>query len=540
MAINFGATTFEQAQEYFSSVKKNTEKTVEARAFLDGDDWRKGKNWTGADLGDGDIGKYLKSEIEKKLTAKGSVKSTARRHRRGVVGRIPSWLVTWRNAPADPDAETPPEIQELINEAQIIFNEFWKNSRVHRTVKKLISDYLAQNRGLMRLFFVQSESGEASVDIPEDIRAAVRLIHLFHEKPEQGVVVFDKETLKKSSFFRYEKGNITFIEQCYVENGETIFRTLSGNGYLEKKAEAVVSAYLDAETGEETDELRLPLEGKLLVFEIEGIEDAPFVTPAMISQQKLQNKGWTMLSHTLDTDGFRSTLLGNALPPGEFVDKDGKKVFVPSEQGFKFGPGEIQFIGGLPTVEHNAQTKTTKSSITTPTFHQSEPIGISTFADTIRETSKAILEDADQRHIAISVDMELSGVSQQEARADYAGSLEDTKSDLDDVMSDVFETVLALVAYVMNQPGRYNELQVTFSAIINPGPVSVEERAQAVSEGDAGYRTTESVMESIGISDPDAMAAAVAKQQEENPDPTLDPNDPNNPKKDPKIKEEEQ
>lgn len=536
MAINFAKITFEQAQEIFKFHKKNLDKYSEARAFLDGDDWLDGKNWTGADLGEGDIAKYLDSELKKKLTAKGSLKTVTRRHRRGVVGRIPAWLVTWRNAPADPDAQTPAEIQSLIDEAQIIFNEFWKNSRVHRTVKQVINDYLAQNRGLLRLFFVQSQTGEASIEIPDELQAAVKLIHLFREKPEQGIVVFNKETLQKSSFFQYQKGGILFIEQCYIENGETVFRTLSGNGYLEQKAEAVVASYLDPDTNEPVEDLRLPLGGKLLVFEIEGVEDSPFVTPAMVSQQKLQNKAATMLSHTLDTDGFRSTLIANALPPGEFIEKEGKQVYVKSEKGFKFGPGEVQLVSGIPTIEHNAQTKTTKQSVSTPSFHQSEPIGITTFADTIKETSKAILEDADQRHIAVSVDMELSGVSQQEARADYSGSLDDTKSDLDDVMSEVFEAVLSLIAYVMNTPGKYDELQVTFSAITNPGPVSVEERAQAVTEGDGGYRTKESVMELIGISDPDAMAAAVAKQKEENPDPTDDPNEPKNP---PVKKEEE-
>lgn len=538
MAINFANVTFDQAQDFFKLHKKNLDKTVEARAFLDGDDWRGDKNWTGADLGNGEIGKKLKAEIEKKLTAKGTIKTVTRRHRRGVAGRIPTWLVSWRNAPADPDAETPGNIPNLINEAQVILNEFWKNSRVHRTVKQIVNDYLAQNRGLLRLFFVQNDSGEASVEIPGSVQAAVKLIHLFREKPEQGIVVFDRETLKKSSFFRYEKGGMIYIEQCYIENGETVFRTLSGNGYLEQKVDAIVAPYLDPDTNEPVNDLRLPLNGKLLVFEIEGIEDSPFITPAMISQQKLQNKAATVLSHTLDTDGFRSTLLANALPPGEFKKNEkGEQVYVQFEKGFTFGPGEVQFVSGLPTVEKNAEKGTTKTGVTSPSVHQSEPVGISTYSDTIRETSKAILEDADQRHIAVSVDMELSGVSQQEARADYAGSLEDTKSDLDDVMSEVFEAVLSLVAYVMNTPGRYDELQVTYSSILNAGPVSTEERSQAVSEGDAGYRTKESVMELIGISDPDAMAAAVKKQQEENPpEPTDDPNDPKN---DPKKKEEE-
>ncbi len=525
MAINFAAVTFEQAQQYFAPVKKYQEKCVEAKEFIAGNDWRDGKNWTGPQFdGSTDLSAELKKAIGRSYTAVGTIRSATRRHRRGVIGRVPTWIISQRNAPADPDAAIPAEIQTLIGEAQIIFNEFWKNSRLHRTLKQFVDDYLAQNRGLLRLFFVQNNDGENVVDIPENPATAVRLIHLFREKPEQGIVVFDKETLQRSSFFRYEIGGGVFIEQCYVENGETVFRTLRGNTALEKKAEAVVAPYLDETTGERTDEIRLPLNGKLLIFEIEGVNETPFVSQAMCSQQKLQNKAATMMSYGLDTDGFRSTILANALPPGEWQEKDGKKVYVQFEKGFKFGAGEVNFVSGIPTVEKNAEKGTTKTGALNPTISRAEPVGVTTHSDAIRESSKAILEDADQKHIAVSVDLELSGESLKQARADYAGSLEDTKSDLDEVMSEVFEAVLSLVAYLMNAPGRYNDLQVMFSAILNPGPVSIEERAQATAEADGGYRTKESAMELIGVVDPDAMAAAVKKQQDENPpEPNDDP-----------------
>jgi hypothetical protein len=44
-------------------------------------------------------------------------------------------------------------------------------------------------------------------------------------------------------------------------------------------------------------------------------------------------------------------------------------------------------------------------------------------------------------------------------------------------------------------------------------------------EADGKYRSRESAMEQIGITDPDAMKAAIKKEQEENPqpEPTGDP-----------------
>jgi hypothetical protein len=485
----FAAITFQTASEYFQTLKGDIEKKAEARGFVEGDDWRDGKNWTGPQFeGATKLSSDLKKAIEREFASFGTVKSAARRHRRGVIGRIPGWQISSRNAPADPDAENPKEIQDLINEAQKILNEFWKNARVHRTVKELVDDYLAVNRGILRLFFVQSGDGENGVDVAETIETAVRLIHLFKEKSEQGIVVFDKETLQKSSFFRYEKAGVQYIEQCYIEDGATIFRTLTGDGYLQQKAAAVVSSYLKKDAEEEPDEVSLPLGGKLLVFEIKG---NGFVTPAMCSQQKLQNKAATMMSHNLDTAGFHSTMIINGMPPGEFKEIDGKKVFVPFEEGIQFGAGQVSYVSGVPTVEKDAQKGTVKTSYSTPGVYESEPDSVTTFADTIREAGDAILEDADQKHVSIGGDVEASGESLRQRREDYAGSLEDTKSDLDDVMSEVFEAVLALVAYLMNQPDKYKDLQVTFNAILNAGPVSIEERTQATAEADGGYRTKE-------------------------------------------------
>lgn len=526
MANIFANISFQTADSYFGTLKADLEKVSEARAFVAGDDWRDGKAWTGPQFeGTTKLSTELKKAIAREFASKGTIKSTARRHRRGVVGRVPTWLISPRSAPSAPEAEVPKQIKDLIDEAQKVLNEFWKYSRVHRTVKQLVSDYLAANRGLLRLFFVQDADGEAARDIAETIEEAVRLIHLFKENPEQGIVVFDKETLQKSSFFRYEKNGQKYIEQCYVEEGETVYRTLSEEDYVQKKAAAVVAPYLDAETEEPTNELRLPLAGKLLVFEIRGIEASGFITPAMCSAQKLQNKALTMMSHNLDEAGFRSTMIINAMPPGSFVTVDGKQAFVPSEDELSFGAGQINYVSGIPTVEKNAEKGTVKTSVSTPSVHESEPVSVTTFADTIREAGDAILEDADQKHVSVSGDVEASGESLRQRREDYAGSLEDTKSDVDDVMSEVFEAVLALVAYLMNQPGKYDELQVTFSAILNPGPLSVEDRTQAISEAKDSFRSRESAMDAIGITDPDAMKAAIKKEQEENPlpEPTDDP-----------------
>jgi hypothetical protein len=100
----------------------------------------------------------------------------------------------------------------------------------------------------------------------------------------------------------------------------------------------------------------------------------------------------------------------------------------------------------------------------------------------MHDRDEAILEEADQKHVAISGEAEPSGESRIQARDDFRQSLEDTKSNFDTVVSEVFETVLAVVAYLMDKEDRYKDLQVSVSSILNVGPKSIEERRVAMDE----------------------------------------------------------
>lgn len=521
MPKNFEDYTFDDATEVFSELKSKLQKTAENRKYIDGDDWQDGKGWVGPQFdGNGKVAKMYKKEIERDFAAKGDLRSAVRRHMRGVVGRVPGWLISTRTSNADPEAEPSQEEQTLISEAQIILNEFWKKSKVHQTLKQVVTDYLTEGHGVLRLFFVQSPDG-GEPEFAKDIRAAVKKIHLFREEPNSGCVRCDKKTLQFASFYRSEEDGMINIEICFVNSeGKTIFRKLSKQSsadFARKNFGNSIGKYMDNKEPQPEADVELPLDGKLLVFELSG---QSLITSAMRSQQKIVNKGYTMLSHNLDTDGFRTKKILNGLPPGKFEKIDGKEVYVPDPDGEKVGAGSITYTSGLPIVERDQEGRI-KQSYTTPSVHESEPVDPKSYIEASDAASGAILEDADQKHIAITGDAATSGESRREAREAFKQSLEDTKSNLDDVGSNVGEAVLAVVAYLMGQSDRYKDLQVTFNSILNPGPVSVEDRRVAREEAKDRFRSNESAMEEIGIVDPDAMKTKIAEEDkaktEENP-----------------------
>lgn len=515
MANPFESYDFDKANAVFGKLKKALEKTAANRKYVQGDDWQDGTGWVGPHFdGNGKVSKILRAEIERDFASKSDIKAAVRRHRRGVIGRVPNWMISSRNAPAEPEAQTESADETLIGEAQKILNEFWKNSQVHQTLKDFVTDYLTDTRGVLRLYFVQGEAGET--DTAGTVEDAVKMIHLFREEPESGCVVVDKKTLKRASVFRYEEEGVVYIEMCYVDDdGKTVFKKLSRSDFkdfADRNFPSGIGKYMGEAAAEDSDEILLPLNEKLLVFDMTG---EPFVTAAMRSQQKLVNKAFTMMSHNLDEDGFRKKKILNGLPPGKFEKNEkGEQIYVPDPDGEQVGAGSITYTQGLPTVERDPEGRI-KTSYTTPSVHESEPIDVNTFIESARAASEAILEEADQKHIMISGEAEPSGESRIQARDNFRQSLEDTKTAFDDVVSDIFETVLAVVAYLMGADDKYKDLQVTVSALLNTGPKSIEERRIAREEADNGYRSRESAMEEIGIVDPDAMKSKIMQEREE-------------------------
>lgn len=514
----FASYTFQQANEAFNGLKLKLEKVRENREYVKGNDWQGGKGWVGPQFeGNTQVSKDLWREIEREFASKGSIRSCVRRKTRGVIGRIPTWQISSRNAPADSDSPESKAIQERIEEAQKILNEFWKNSRVHRTLKRYVHEYETSGYSIVRLFFVQD--GENEAEPIQTIEDAVKKIELFYEEPDQGIVLIDRETLAKASLFRYEKDGRVYIEMCYVDDeGMTVFKKFSQNDGKDFAQSSGLSTLANniADELTETDGIELPLNQKLLIFALEG---ESMISTAMRSQQKIVNKGVTMMSHNLDVDGYRSRLLLNALPPGDYqTQPDGKRVFVPDPNGLDVGAGKIQYAQGLPIIEREGGTGDRPTKITTnystPGVFESQPIDVKTYIDTIKTGSDSILEEADQLHVAITGDANASGESLKQQRDGYKGSLDDTKSLLDDEGSEIFETVLSIVAYLMGEDDRYIDLQVSFSAVLNPGPVSSEERKAAQDEFKNGVRTLESTMEETGIVDPDAMKAKKAVESE--------------------------
>lgn len=506
---------------------------TESLAYVvEGDNWRNGDNWTGpvAKGADSQTSNVIRGGIERVFTPKGAIPSVVRRHRRGVVGREPGWVVTLRrplgkvqNEDGELVDETPSaREQALIDEANRLLLDWWNNQRGLREFRKAVGHYLTVGRGPLRLYYPPGalQGGRMPV-VP--FERAVRLIFLLAPKPDEAAVVTDAWTMRKAGVYTYEdEAGKPAIGLCYVNDaGETVVRTLAAAGSsLTQQAPGLIQRareYLNGDGGAQADPA-LPLSGNLLLFELDG---EPLITEPVKRQQRLLDKALTMLSHNMDEAGFREEVFMNAQPPGKMVkvpDPDGSgrqiEVFMPADPStLPKGPGAVKFIQGVPQPEYDQATNTWKTRLTTPSRQVTEPVPVTSYTDTAREAYRNILEDTDQLHVQIAGDATASGVSRQEAKDDYKKSLDETGSEVDYVGSSVMDTVLALVAIFAGKAGYFDAVRVSFQSRIDPGPLSAEDRRVNMEEVRAEIKSLEEGRQYAGSNDPDATEAKVLEEK---------------------------
>ena len=483
----------------------------------------------------------LKEGIRRDFTSKGVIRSGVRRHRRGVVGRPPGWIITTKRILGKVKAENGEMVSEKpnekeqarIDEADRILRLFWKKRRAIKPFRRAVTNCLTSGRGPLRLYIPPrgGKPGEA-VELPTNlsIEQAIDCVFLLEAPPDQAAVVTDMITMRRAGFYKYIEGGKTFIEMCYINDaGKTVIRTLTqgdnqtavASPMPQVPAPTLKERFKDwrasrksevagSETANTPQPIELDLGGKLLTFEI---ENEALVTEQVRQNQKLIDKDLTMLSHNLDLSGFRERIYRNAQPPGTTVDDPtapGGKRFIPAD--LPTGATARQFVQGTVITETD-RGGTVRKSLSTPEVDIIDPVPVDTYEKTERIGVRNVLEDIDQVHVLISGDADVSGESRKQARDDYQKSLEESKSELDDVGGEVMEAYLAIIAILTGKPGRYADLEVAFNAQIDPGPISGQDRELNIKEKDANIRSTESAMEYIGISDPDAMKSKIIEEK---------------------------
>src|SRR4051794_41013008 len=134
MASPFEKLDFNKAQQLLLDL--DTEDVEKSQKYYEGDHRMDGEGWKGPQFkGTDEIAQTVKAGIERDFTSKNVVRSVVKRHRRGVVGREPGWIISVRrnlgkvkNAEGEMvDAEQNADEKKRIEEANSYLLEWWNH-----------------------------------------------------------------------------------------------------------------------------------------------------------------------------------------------------------------------------------------------------------------------------------------------------------------------------------------------------------------------------------------------------------------------------
>jgi hypothetical protein len=248
------------------------------------------------------------------------------------------------------------------------------------------------------------------------------------------------------------------------------------------------------------------------------------ITEQIRSSQKALNLALTMMMRNVNLAGNLERVIINAERPKRKIrvadasQATGyREETVDSE--WLTGPGVSNLLSGLLIRDDDGKI----IGRANPNISYRDPVKIDTFTGTRAECRESIVGQAQQLHIMISGDSTVSGRSREQARAEYRGSLQDSKEPLDDTGRALLEGALRIAAQFCNRVGDFAGLRCDFDARIEDGPVSPEERNANREDVKAGLLSKEGAMSRNGIEDTDSEKMKIAEDKAEAPDPIIPP-----------------
>lgn len=481
---DFLTLTLKQATE--SIPDREAEWLAANGKFYGGDHWQDGQGWSGP-MPDSTHPLYrdLVLEIERGFVSKNTVAEVVNRHVAGVIGREPMWSMALRRPLADGEEATPAE-QALIDEAEALLTGWWDSRGIHNVLQDAAATCLWAKRGPLRLFVPAGQVNDAGRIPVADLQTSVFRIYLDSPEPDRAAVVLDRSTMRQAGIYLYEQGKQKLAELTYLdEAGNTVIRITGG----------------ETESG-----YALPLGGRLMMHEMSR---ARLITDQVVQNQKALNLALTMLSRNVVMAGFLERTYLNAQLPGRMEadpNRPGEERFIP--EPMQVGAGATNFISGVSYLD-----ATGNEILATPNVVYRDPVSVTTFRETKAESYTTILEECQQLHALLSGDAAASGESRKQALTDFKQSLADTKSQVEDALRWLLETVLALSAVFSGQPGRYDSLRAVAECHLDLGPISADDQRVAKELVEVEIISRETARSRVGVDDTDAEAAKIEAEQ---------------------------
>lgn len=251
-------------------------------------------------------------------------------------------------------------------------------------------------------------------------------------------------------------------------------------------------------------------EGEALVIDtgsrwtVQQVRSPSLLTPSIKQLQNSVNHALSMKLRNQELSGFRERVFLNCQSPGEWIDDPsapGSQKFVPGSP-LERGPGIDSYHYGVPTGDSENPNYASAS------IHESEPVEISTFSESIDVDIVLLYRQFRQGHLLNSSNANLSGESRIQMRQAFELFLKGWKRKVENAIANVLNVVLKILGY--------QDLEAVVELRITTGKLSAEERQEVITEFDKGLLSKATAMGLLGsVSDVDAELALIEEENKE-------------------------
>lgn len=245
-------------------------------------------------------------------------------------------------------------------------------------------------------------------------------------------------------------------------------------------------------SGDETEALTIPTERRWTVQQV--------YKPSILSQGAKRKQAsvchaLTMKLRNQEIGGFKERTLVNAEFP---LDEQGNPVEVER------GPGIDTYIYGIQ------QGDTLNPSYATPSIHESQPVPVTTFIDSIQADRMLLYHEFRQGHL-LAADGGLSGESRIQMRQAFELYLRGWKRPVESAIANILNIVLRILGYT--------ELEAVVELRITTGKLSAEEQGAVMAQHQAGLLSRATTIAKLGtVHDVDAELALLDEEMKQQTD----------------------
>lgn len=524
----FDTATYDEAAEH---VEENDTDWLDSNrrfagtgSYEDPDHWQDGEGVLG-DLAPktGSAATAYNEGLKKVFVVEDLISDVVRKRTTGVLGSPPSFALERESdseeepsgaEPSSAETSARDNISAQDEARQEALRRWWEDADALETMKAFASALTVEGKAYLRPYVslsalaerAQQKAGREGADpegeAPSDEQAprlpdvsspeeALEYIHLEAVGRDQAALYVDPATKEKLGVLQFEDegedgeaGRGKYVELTYLDDeGRTVYRV----------------AY--ERDSEEDFEWRANLRGHLMLYEGES---PLLITDSVRRNQKDLNTKRTQISISDNKTAFRSWQAIDVMQP---TDEEGNELEP------EMGPGSWGFYMSVPTVTRDEEGNTVERR-PSPQIQESDPVDNSNLRDNCDAAREAIYRSTNQLHRAISGDAMASGESRIQARGEFVDDLKELKTVIDGAGVWLAEIVWAL-AEVLAGREPTEGLKGVFDAVVNPGPLSAEERQAIESAVEKRIISRKRARELWGIDDTAAEREQIQKELEE-------------------------